>query len=108
MGEEYGCIGKPTPRQDAWDKVTGRTVYAEDMHLPGMLHGAALRSPYPHARILKVDAIAALALPGISAVLTAADLPQRLVGDCVKDMPVLAVDRVPFCGGTCGSGGGRG
>ncbi len=98
MTGKFHCIGKPTARQEAPDKVRGRTVYAGDVYLPGMLHGAALRSPLPHARILAVDPSAALACPGVKAVLTAADLPQRRLGKQIKDQPVLAHDRVRFTG----------
>ena len=98
MVDEYLCIGKATDRQDAADKVTGRVVYAGDIYLPGMLYGVALRSPHPHARILSLDTAAALALPGVRAVLTAADVPRKLIGERVKDMPVLAADRVRYVG----------
>ena len=98
MADDYLCIGKAADRQEATDKVTGRIVYAGDIYLPGMLHGVALRSPYPHARILGLDTSAARALPGVRAVLTAADLPRKLVGERVKDVAVLAMDRVRYVG----------
>ena len=98
MTGDYLCIGKATDRHDAADKVTGRVVYAGDIYLPGMLHGAALRSCHPHARILRLDLSAALALPGVKAVLTAADLPRKLVGERAQDLPVLAMDRVRYVG----------
>ncbi len=98
MGEEFSCIGKATERQETPDKVAGRTVYAGDIYLPGMLYGVALRSPFPHARIANIDATAALALPGVRAVLTAADLPARRLGERTKDQLVLASGKVRFVG----------
>jgi len=62
---DYKIIGTKRPYVDAKEKVTGRTVYASDIHLPGMLYGKALRSPYPHAKILNVDISEALKVPGI-------------------------------------------
>jgi aerobic carbon-monoxide dehydrogenase large subunit len=58
--------------------LTGRARFVDDIKLPGMLHGAFLRSPHPHALILGIDAAAARAMPGVHAVLTADDLPGRL------------------------------
>lgn len=98
MEEELSYIGKATARQEAPDKVRGEAVYAGDMYRPGMLYGAVLRSPYPHARIVKIDTAAALACPGVKAVITAADLSRRRLGERMKDLPLLAVDRVRFVG----------
>jgi CO/xanthine dehydrogenase Mo-binding subunit len=80
-GEEYkpwlwplpegGVIGKPGSRcLDAWDKVSGRGIYARDRYLPGTLYAKYLRSPYPHAKIRSIDTKKAEALPGVRAVLT--------------------------------------
>ncbi len=85
-------------RVDAFDKVTGSTRYAGDVLRPGTLWGRVLRSPFPHARILGIDAEAARALTGVHAVLAGADLPDVRVGRAVRDMPVLARDRVRFVG----------
>jgi CO/xanthine dehydrogenase Mo-binding subunit len=63
-----------------------------------MIWGKALRSPLPHARIVRIDASQAQRLPGILAVLTAADMPDLLIGRRVYDMPVLAKERVRFVG----------
>src|SRR2546423_8713062 len=62
-------------RIDGLDKVTGAARYAADLSRPGMLRGLALRSPYPHARILSIDTTATRALPGVHAVLVGTDLP---------------------------------
>lgn len=91
-------IGKTLPRLEGLDKVTGRARYTADVTLPGTLWGKVLRSPHPHARITRVDASGAWSVPGVKAVLTAADLPQALVGRRLRDMPVLARDKVRFIG----------
>jgi len=98
MITELSCIGKPTERPDAFDKVEGRTRYVGDLYLPGMLHGASLRSKHSHARIVKLDTSVALALPGVKAVLTAADVPRRRLGERLKDQPLLAEGIVRFAG----------
>src|ERR1051326_3082663 len=67
---EYTIVGKPVPRVDAVDKVTGGAKYAADWNLPGMLWGAFLHSPHPHARILSIDTSRAEALPGVVTVIT--------------------------------------
>src|SRR5574337_1107657 len=72
-GNAYSVVGKSLPKKDAPDKATGRAVYTGDIRLPGMLRGKLLGSPHPHARILSVDTSAAEALPGVHAVITAAD-----------------------------------
>lgn len=94
-----GFIGRSVPRQDAWDKVAGRTAFTADMRAPNMLHAVALRSAYPHARVLRVDAGRARAMPGVAAVLTAADVPGSLNHGLIKqDWPVLAYDKVRYVG----------
>lgn len=75
LGRELTVIGRPLDRRDALDKVTGRAVYSSDLSRPGMLHAKILRSPHPHARIRRVDASRARALPGVHAVLTSDDAP---------------------------------
>ena len=79
-------IGVSHPRRDLPEKLTGQAVYTADVRLPGLLHGAILRSPYPHARILAVDASRAAALPGVHAVLTPFDAPE---GRVAPDLPIL-------------------
>ena len=92
------AIGQPVVRGEGPDKVTGKSVYAADVSLPGMLWGKALRSPFPHARIVSIHTEQAKAVPGVHAVITAADLPDSLVGRRLRDMPVLARDVVRFVG----------
>ena len=79
-------IGVSLPRRDLPEKLTGEAIYTADVRLPGMLHGAILRSPYAHARILAVDASQAAGLPGVYAVLTPFDAPS---GRVAPDMPIL-------------------
>jgi CO/xanthine dehydrogenase Mo-binding subunit len=70
---ELNYIGKSFRRKDGPDKVTGRAVYSQDVKLPGTLIGRILRSPHPHAQILRIDTSKALALPGVKAVITVDD-----------------------------------
>ncbi|HEX4182132.1 MAG TPA: molybdopterin cofactor-binding domain-containing protein, partial [Caulobacteraceae bacterium] len=69
-------VGTRPGRPDGVDKVTGAATYGADFHLPGMLVGKIKRSPHAHARIVSIDTRAALALPGVKAVVTAEDLPN--------------------------------
>jgi carbon-monoxide dehydrogenase large subunit len=94
----HRIVGRPIGRVDGADKVSGAARYSADVTLPGMVWGKALRSPLPHARIVRIDTSRARALPGVLAVLTAADLPDVLVGRRMFDMPLLARDRVRFIG----------
>ena len=80
MASNYRYIGKDTPRKDARDIVTGRAQYLDDVRLPRMLFGKALRSPLPHAQIKNIDIRRAEALPGIKAVLTYKDVPDSTWG----------------------------
>lgn len=66
-------VGRSLRRKDAPDKVTGRAAYTEDVKLPGMLTGRILRSPHPHARIVRLDTSKARAHPGVKAVITVDD-----------------------------------
>jgi len=87
-------IGQRIPKMDAPEKASGKTRYIHDIELPGQLHAAILRSARVHARILRIDTTAARALPGVHAVLTAADVPdQRPIG-VAKDHLPLKRDRV--------------
>src|SRR5271154_5643114 len=69
-------VGTRPIRPDGVDKVTGRANFGADMKMAGMLYGRVKRSPHPHARILKIDATKALAVPGVRAVVTSADFPE--------------------------------
>lgn len=85
-------------RVDGLDKVTGAATYAADISRSGMLYARALRSPFPHAQIITIDASRARALPGVHAVLTASDIPDCRIGRSMRDMPILARDKVRFVG----------
>jgi len=78
---EFRLVGTRPNRPDGLDKVTGRARYGADATLPGMLWGAVVRSPHAHAKIVKIDASKALALDGVKAVVTRADLPTGLTGE---------------------------
>jgi CO/xanthine dehydrogenase Mo-binding subunit len=91
-------VGRSLPRMDAPGKVTGAAIYAADFTLPGMLHGKVLRSREPHARLLRIDASRAARLPGVRAVITAADVVDVRYGGSVKDEEVFARERIRFAG----------
>ena len=91
-------IGVSVPRMDAPEKVTGRTRYVADVQIPNLLHGRLLRSPHAHARITRIDVSRARALPGVRAVLTAADVPELKPGPKTRAHALMAIDRVVFAG----------
>jgi CO/xanthine dehydrogenase Mo-binding subunit/aerobic-type carbon monoxide dehydrogenase small subunit (CoxS/CutS family) len=89
-----GGVGRPAARVDAEAKVRGTALYGDDPSPPGCLHLRIVRSPHAHADVLAVDGAPARALPGVVAVLTAADVPgQNAYGILVEDQPVFC-DRV--------------
>ncbi|MHB8598327.1 MAG: molybdopterin cofactor-binding domain-containing protein [Ktedonobacteraceae bacterium] len=95
----YAVIGTPRPKVDAYGKVTGRALYADDIMLPRMLYGRLLRSPHPHARILSIDTRRALELPGVLAIITGEDLPQKFgILPSSQDEYALAIDKVRYVG----------
>jgi CO/xanthine dehydrogenase Mo-binding subunit len=90
--------GRSLPRIDAPGKVTGSAVYAADFALPGMLYGKVFRSAEPHARLVRLDTTRAASIPGVRAVVTAADAADVRYGAAVKDEPVFAADVVRYVG----------
>src|SRR5581483_11271452 len=92
------AIGRSVGHVEGPLKVTGRAHYTADLALPGMLIGRCLRSPYPSARIVSIVTSRSRALPGVHAVLTAADLPDRRIGRNIRDSYPLARDQVRFIG----------
>ncbi|GAA3109603.1 xanthine dehydrogenase subunit D [Pseudonocardia yunnanensis] len=94
-----GRIGDSAQRPDAALKVTGEFAYASDLWHDDMVWGVTLRSPHPHARIVRIDIGEALAVPGVSAVLTADDVPgSNAVGLEHLDTPALATGVVRYEG----------
>jgi CO/xanthine dehydrogenase Mo-binding subunit len=94
----YNVIGKKAARKDGPPKVTGEAEYAIDVALPGMLHGKSVRSAYPYARIVSIDTSKALAVPGVHAVLTGEDIGDYVMGNRVRDVPLLAKGVVRYIG----------
>ncbi|MDP1535921.1 MAG: molybdopterin-dependent oxidoreductase [Burkholderiales bacterium] len=91
-------VGKDVPRTDAIPKVTGAAQYVADIHMPGMLHAAVLRSPHPHARILSIDTSAARSMPGVKAVITGEDTAKCKWGAFRPDLYPLAIGKVRYVG----------
>src|SRR5437773_2727959 len=91
-------VGLSIPRPDGPEKVTGQVQYVADLKPRGLLHAKLLRSPHAHARIVSIDTSRARALPGVRAVITAADIPQLKRKAPTRDQAVLAIDRVVFVG----------
>ena len=77
---ETKIVGKPIPRVDGYERVSGAAVFPVDVILPNMLYGAILRCPHPHAMIKKIDVGKTRQMPGVRAVLTDADPEARAVG----------------------------
>src|ERR1700744_42036 len=98
LSNRFAVAGRRLPRLDAPAKVAGTQVYGTDVMLPGMLHGKLFRSPLPHARIRRLDIAPALAIAGVRAVITAADIPDARYGPAVRDMTALATNRVRYIG----------
>ncbi|HSK99263.1 MAG TPA: xanthine dehydrogenase subunit D [Rubrobacteraceae bacterium] len=94
-----GGIGEHATRADGVPKVRGEFEYSSDLHMDGMLWGATLRSPHPHANMWSIDTSGAEAMPGVAAVLTHEDVPGRKVyGMEVPDQPVLAWEKIRYQG----------
>ncbi|MFM7047082.1 MAG: xanthine dehydrogenase subunit D [Actinomycetota bacterium] len=92
-------LGASALRPDGIPKVQGRFAFSSDAWADNMLWGATLRSPHPHARIRSIDVSAALKINGVSAVITASDVPGKLTyGLIASDQPVFARDVVRYVG----------
>jgi CO/xanthine dehydrogenase Mo-binding subunit len=92
--------GRSVPRLDGTEKVTGAAVYTGDLELPGMAYAKILRSPVPHAKLMRIDAKRAEGLPGVFAVLTRDDLSalNARYGAIYKDQSIVAADKVRYAG----------
>ena len=98
-GDDFG-VGRRAFRIDVRKKVLGYGKYPDDIEMEGMLHLSAVRSKYARARVLSIDASAALALPGVAGVLTAEDVPNNKVGHLQQDWDVMiAMGSVTRCVG---------
>ena len=93
---EFKYIGHSVKRVDGVEKVTGAAKFVGDITIPGMVYGKILRSSYPHARIRSIDASRAEALPGVVAVLTAADIAD--LNPIYNGRPVIAMNKVRYVG----------
>src|SRR5437899_3913642 len=96
---EFSVIGRRLPKVNSWAHLTGEARYADDLFLPRMLYGRVLRSTRPHARIRRVDTSRALAHPGVVAVVTGADMPEKMgIMPSTQDETALAVEKVRYVG----------
>jgi CO/xanthine dehydrogenase Mo-binding subunit len=93
---EFKYVGHSVARVDGMEKVTGKAKFVGDLTVPGMLCGKILRSTFPHARIRSIDASRAEALPGVVAVLTAADIGD--LNPIYNGRPVIAMNKVRYIG----------
>jgi selenium-dependent xanthine dehydrogenase len=91
--ERRGRVGERIAPVDSTEKLFGTGEFVDDVHVPGMLHGAVLRTKYPRALVKKIDISEARSLPGVEIVLTAKDVPgERLLGHIVHDWPVMIAE----------------
>ena len=99
MSDDFSIIGKPTAMIDAAEKTTGAGKYTDDLSLPGMLVGKILHSPYPHARILRIDTSRAEESEGVIAVAVGKDAPNPYgILPVGHDEYPLALDKVRYVG----------
>src|SRR6476646_3549483 len=98
--QSYTVVGTNAHRVDGVEKVTGKAVYTGDIQLQGMAYAKILRSPVPHARLIKVDASKAQELTGVIATLTRDDIKEFAYkyGATYKDQSIVAVDKVRYVG----------
>jgi CO/xanthine dehydrogenase Mo-binding subunit len=96
--ETFSVVGQRVQRVEGYDKVTGESKYIADIQLPGMLIGKILRSPYPHARVLRIDTSKAAKLRGVRTVVTAEDTIKRPWGAFFADQYILSVGKARYVG----------
>jgi CO/xanthine dehydrogenase Mo-binding subunit len=98
--DTYKVAGTDARRVDGIEKVTGKALYTGDLQLPGLAYAKILRSPVPHARLVKVDATRAKELTGVIATLTRDDIKEfnYKYGATYKDQSIVAVDKVRYVG----------
>src|SRR5216684_3419485 len=90
--DRLALVGNPTSRIDGALKATGGAKYTYDIDLPGMLHGAILRSPYPHARVRRIDLGAAQSLAGVRAAIRRDDETVRFAGQEVAAVAAVSAE----------------
>ena len=95
---EYTVLGTDMPRMGGVERVVGKGIYGIDLKLPDALSGGVLRSEYAHAKIVGIDTSEAKAIPGVRAVVTAADAPDKRYGRSYIDRYILAKDKVRYMG----------
>src|SRR5258708_15743965 len=95
MSEDF--VATDFRRRDAADKLRGRTRYTIDRYSPGMLHAAVLRAGVPSGRIVRLDSSRAARMPGVRAIVTAADAPGK-IGIGIADHPLFARDLIRYDG----------
>lgn len=98
MANPATIIGAPVGRVEGATKVNGQAAYGADVHFPGTLWGKILRSPYAHARIVRIDTSKALQVPGVKAIVTGKEEPDHYQGKSIRDIPVLCWDKVRYIG----------
>lgn len=100
MSDKYSVIGKPLPKTDGRVKVTGQAKYTGDLKFPNMLVGKILTSPHAHAKIISIDTTEAEKLPGVKAVITHKDVPDKKYGISPArwDENIFCIDKVRFVG----------
>src|SRR4029077_16472613 len=99
MSNDFSIIGKPIAMVDAAGKTTGAGKYTDDLSVPGMLVGRILHSPFPHARIKRIDTSRAAALDGVVAIVTGKDAPNPYgILPVGHDEHALALDKVRYVG----------
>ncbi len=98
--ETGSALGHSVARKDAAEKLRGQARYVGDISVPGMLHGAVLRSEIPAGRIRSIDTATAQAMPGVRCILVGADLRDLdpFYGHAIRDRPIIAIDVVRFAG----------
>src|ERR671913_2302732 len=95
---EFKVVGTSPARMGGVERVVGKGVYGIDLMLKDQLHGAILRSQHAHAKIVSIDTTEAKKVPGVRAVVTAADAPNVRYGRSYMDRHILARDKVRFMG----------
>ena len=98
MAKAQSVIGARVGRVEGAEKVSGKAVYAADVHFPDALWGKIVRSPFSHARIVNIDTSKAWTVEGVKAIVTGKDEPNHYQGKSIRDIPVLCWDKVRYIG----------